>query len=64
MDHGRQAGSEDDAVELPSLPVERGAPGVERDCLQPGEPVASVGAAEEDRELVADHVESRDAGKG
>ena len=39
---------------LPSLPVERGAAGVERDCLQPGEPVAAAGTAEEDRELVAD----------
>ena len=29
---------------------------VERDGLQPGEPVAAVGAAEKDREVVADQL--------
>jgi len=37
MDQGRQAGGEDHAAELPSLPLERGAAVAERDRLQPGE---------------------------
>ena len=53
---GRQAGGEDDALELPSLPVERGAALAECDRLQPGEPVAAPGAAEEDRQVVADQL--------
>ena len=56
VDQGRQAGGEDDAAELPSVPVQRGAAVAERDRLQPGEPVAAAGAAEEDRELVADQL--------
>src|SRR2546426_11387554 len=56
MDQGRQAGGEDDAAELPSLSVERGAAVAECDRLQPGERVATVRVAEEDRELVADEL--------
>ena len=40
-----KASSEDDAAELPSVPVQRGAPVAERDRLQPGEPVATAGIA-------------------
>ena len=53
MDQGRQAGGKDDAAELPPVPVERGTAVTERDRLQLGKPVAEVGVAEEDRELVA-----------
>ncbi|MGB7723564.1 MAG: IS1380 family transposase, partial [Bryobacteraceae bacterium] len=56
MDQRRQAGGEDDSVELPPVPFQRGAAVVERDGLQPGEPVAEAGATEEDRELVADEL--------
>ena len=54
MDRGKQAGGEDDTPELPSVPVERSAPLAEPDRLQLGKPLAAAGAAEEDRELVAD----------
>src|SRR5215510_3817985 len=54
MDQGRQAGGEDDAAELSSVPVERGAVVAERDRLQLRKSVATAGAAEEDRSLVAD----------
>jgi len=50
VDQGRQAGSEDDALELPSLPVERSAAVAERDRLQSGEPVAVAGGAEANRQ--------------
>ena len=43
-----QAGSEDDAAELPPIPIQRGAAMVECDRLQPGEPMGAAGAAEED----------------
>ena len=43
-----------EASELPPLPVQRGAAVAERDRQQLGEPVAAVGAAEEERQLVAD----------
>ena len=56
VDQGRQAGGEDDAAELPSVPVQRGAAVAERDRLQPGEPVAAAGAARQDRQLVADQL--------
>src|SRR5215472_7714079 len=48
VDQGRQAGGEDDAAELPPVPLERGAALVERNCLQPGESLAAAGAAEAD----------------
>src|ERR1039458_7373652 len=51
---GGIARCQDDAAELPPVPVQRGAVMAERARLQPGEPVAAAGAAEEDRELVAD----------
>ena len=51
---GRQAGGKDDAAELPSVSVERGAPMAEPDRLQLGKPVAAAGATEEDQQLVAD----------
>src|SRR2546426_9955385 len=54
MDQGRQAGGEDDAAELPSISVERGAALAECDRLQSGQPVATASATEEDWELVAD----------
>jgi hypothetical protein len=38
------------------VPVQRGTPVAERDCLQPGQPVAAAGAAEENRQLVADQL--------
>ena len=53
MDQGRQASGRDDAVELPSVPVQRGAAVVESNRLQSGESVATVGAAQEDRQLDA-----------
>jgi hypothetical protein len=53
VDQGRQASGEDDAAELPSVPVQRCAV-AERDRLQSGEPVAAAGAAKENRQLVAD----------
>src|SRR5207245_5368063 len=56
MDQGRQAGGEDDAAELPSLSVERGAALAECDRLRGGQPVATASVAEEDWELVADEL--------
>jgi hypothetical protein len=56
VDQGRQAGGEDDTAELPSVPVQRRAALAERDRLQPGEPVAAAGAAQEDRRLVVDQL--------
>src|ERR1035437_5792760 len=55
-DQRRQAGGEDDAVELPSFPVQRGAAVAERNRLQPREPVAALGAAQQNRQLVADQL--------
>jgi hypothetical protein len=52
----RKASGKDDAVELPSVPIQRGAPAADRDCVQPREPVAPASAAEEDWELVADEL--------
>src|ERR1017187_6745848 len=54
VDQGRQAGGEDDAAELLPVPLQRGAAHAQRDRLQPRQPMAAAGAAEEDRELVAD----------
>ena len=54
VDQRRQAGSEDDAALVPSIPGERGAAVAERHRLQPGEPVAAARAAEADRHLVTD----------
>jgi hypothetical protein len=45
VDQGGQVGGEDDAAELPPVPVERGAAVTERDRIQLGQPVASAGAA-------------------
>src|ERR1019366_2406682 len=56
MDQGRQAGGEDDAVELPSLPLQRGAAVAEPNRLQPRQPVAAAGAAEGHRQLVANQL--------
>ena len=56
MDQGGEAGREDNAAELPSVPFERGAPAADRDCVRPREPVAPASAAEEDWELVADEL--------
>jgi len=46
VDQRGQAGSEDDAAELPSIPVKRGAALVERNCLRPSEPVAAAGESD------------------
>ena len=54
VDQGRQAGGEDDAVELSPVPIQRGAAVADHHCLQPGEPLAAAGIATEDRELVFD----------
>jgi hypothetical protein len=56
VDQRRQAGSQDDAVELPPLPLQRGAAGAEPAGLQLGEPVAAAGVAQANRELVADQL--------
>jgi hypothetical protein len=53
MDQGTQAGGEDDAAELPPVPVQRGALVAERDGLQLGQPLATS-AASADRQMVAD----------
>ena len=47
---------EDDAAELPSVLIQRSSPRAEHHSLQPGEPVAAAGAAEEDREVVVDEL--------
>src|SRR5437667_207376 len=62
VDQRRKAGGEDDTIELPSVSVERGEAMAERDRLQPGEPVAAAGAAEENRQLVA-HQPAAEAGE-
>src|SRR2546421_12427016 len=49
-------------IELPSVSVERGEAMAERDRLQPGEPVAAAGAAEENRQLLA-HQPAAEAGE-
>ena len=49
----QQAGGEDDAALLPSVPLEPSAAGAEPAGLQPGEFVAASGFAERDRKLVA-----------
>src|ERR1035441_9209041 len=54
VDQRRQAGGQDDAAELPPVPVEGSAAMAEPDRLQLGKPLAAAGAAEENRELVAD----------
>ena len=54
MDQGGQAGGEDDAVVLPSVPLEPSAAGAEPAGLQSGEFVAAAGVASTNRELVAD----------
>src|ERR1035441_3643551 len=56
MDQGRQASGEDDAAELTSVPVQRGAALVESNRLQSGESKATGGAAQEDRGLVVDQL--------
>src|SRR6266849_5748737 len=56
MDQGRQAGGEDDAAQLPLVPIERGAALAECDRLQSGQPVATASVAEEDWKLVADEL--------
>ena len=46
---GVQASNPDDATELPSFPVQQNATLAERDRLQPGECLATIGAAAEDQ---------------
>ena len=53
MDQRRQAGDSLDAVVVPSVPGERGAPATERPGLQPGQPLAQTGPAAADQALVA-----------
>jgi hypothetical protein len=54
VDQGGQAGGEDDASLLPSVPLEPSAAGAEPAGLQSGEFVAAAGVASTNRELVAD----------
>ena len=54
MDQGRQAGGALDAAVVSSVPGERGPAAAERARLQPRESVAAAGAADADRQLVAD----------
>ena len=54
VDQGRQAGGEDDAALLPSVPLKSSAAGIEPVGLQPGESVATAGVAPRNRKLVAD----------
>ena len=42
-----------DPAELPSVPLQRGAAMAQRDGIQLVQPVAAAGAAEKDRQLVA-----------
>ena len=56
VDQGRQAGGRDDAAFLPPLPGQRGAAVAECYRLQPGQSVAAAGAAQGDRQLVADQL--------
>ncbi len=56
VDQRRQEGGGDDALVLPSFPVERSTALAERDCLKPREPVAAAGAAEAEQQLVADEL--------
>ena len=56
VDQRGQAGGRDDAALLPPLPRQPGAAVAERDRLQPGESVAAAGAAQANRELVADQL--------
>src|SRR2546425_9114466 len=63
MDQGRLAGREDDAAQLPSVPIERGVALAECDRLQSGQPVATASVAEEDWELVADELAAAAAGE-
>ncbi len=64
MDQGRQAGGEDDAAVMSSLPGQRSALAVERAGLQSGESVEADGVAEEDRPLVADELAAAAAAAG
>src|ERR1019366_8807886 len=54
MDQRRQAGSEDDAALLPSVPLEPSPAGIELLAYNLGNLWAAAGTAEKDRELVAD----------
>jgi len=56
VDQGRQASDALDPAVVSSVPGQRSVLAVERIGLQPGEPVAAAGAAEEDRPLVADQL--------
>src|ERR1019366_4691022 len=56
VDQGRQTGGEDDAAELPPVPVQRGTALAERDRLQLGQLVAAAGAAEGNRNVVVDQL--------
>jgi hypothetical protein len=56
VDQRGEASGEDDPAELPPIPVERGAAMAERDRIQPGQPVATAGAAEGNRHMVIDQL--------
>ena len=53
MDQRRQAGDALDALVVPSVPGERGAPATERSGVQPGQPLAQTRSAAADQALVA-----------
>jgi len=48
MDQGGEAGGQDDAALLPSVPLEPSAAGAKPAGVQPGEFVAAAGFAERD----------------
>ena len=56
VDQRRKASSEDDAAQLPSVPVQRGPAVVDCDCIQSGESLETACSATEDRELVLDEL--------
>src|ERR1017187_9119582 len=56
MDQRGQAGGKNDSPLLPSFPLQPSAAGAEPAGLQPGEFVAAAGAAQANRELVADQL--------
>ncbi len=56
VDQRRKASGEDDAAQLPQVPIQRGSAVADHHCLQPGKPLAAIGAAEENRQLVLDQL--------
>ena len=59
MDQRRQAGDALDALVVPSVPGERGAPATERSGVQPGQPLAQTRSAAADQGAGRSPVSSR-----